>query len=163
MNLSNKKTNLTIHQLTSKRKINEIILHCSATPEGKNYKASDIDRWHKNQGWKCIGYNYVIDLDGTIEIGRNLDMIGAHTTGHNSYSIGICYIGGCAKDGKTAKDTRTPEQKIAMYELLHDLLIMYPKAEIHCHYEFAKKACPSFKLETLQKEYSLWLRAKHLE
>lgn len=158
MDLSDKKTNLTISQLTTKRKIKEIILHCSATAEGKNFHASDIDRWHKAQGWKGIGYNYVIDLDGTIEIGRSLDEIGAHTTGHNSYSIGICYIGGVAKDGKTAKDTRTADQKIAMYSLLHDLLTIYPNAEVHCHYEFAKKACPSFKLETLQREYQTWLR-----
>ena len=93
------------------RKINEIIVHCSATPEGKDFHASDIDRWHKAQGWKCIGYNYVIDLDGTVEPGRPLNEIGAHTVGHNSNSIGICYIGGCAKDGRTPKDTRTPEQK----------------------------------------------------
>ena len=139
------------------RKINEIILHCSATAEGKNYHASDIDKWHKAKGWKSIGYHYVIDLDGTIEPGRPLNEIGAHTTGHNSYSIGICYIGGCAKDGRTPKDTRTPEQKLAMYQLLYDLLNTYPKATVHGHYEYANKACPSFKIEDLQREYHLWL------
>lgn len=139
------------------RKINEIILHCSATAEGKNYHASDIDKWHKAKGWKGIGYHYVIDLDGTVEPGRPLNEIGAHTTGHNANSIGICYIGGCAKDGRTPKDTRTPEQKLAMYQLLYDLLNTYPKATVHGHYEFANKACPSFKIEDLQREYHLWL------
>ena len=139
------------------RKINEIILHCSATAEGKNYHASDIDKWHKAKGWKGIGYHYVIDLDGTVEPGRPLNEIGAHTTGHNANSIGICYIGGCAKDGRTPKDTRTPEQKLAMYQLLYDLLNTYPKATIHGHYEYANKACPSFKIEDLQREYHLWL------
>ena len=139
------------------RKINEIILHCSATAEGKNYHASDIDKWHKAKGWKGIGYHYVIDLDGTVEPGRPLNQIGAHTEGHNANSIGICYIGGCAKDGRTPKDTRTPEQKLAMYQLLYDLLNTYPKATVHGHYEYANKACPSFKIEDLQREYHLWL------
>ena len=142
--------------------IKEIIIHCSATPEGKDFRASDIDRWHKAQGWQCIGYNFVIDLDGNIEIGRDLQKIGAHTTGHNSYSIGICYIGGCAKDGKTAKDTRTPEQKIAMYQLIHDLLESYPNAEVSCHNQWAQKACPSFKIDQLQREYHLWLQVNKI-
>ena len=144
------------------RQIKEIILHCSATPEGKDFHAKDIDRWHKAQGWKCIGYHYVIDLDGTVEPGRPLNEVGAHTTGHNSYSIGICYIGGCDKTGKKAKDTRTPEQKLAMYQLLYDLLNTYPKAEVSCHNQWANKACPSFKIEDFQREYHLWLTVKNL-
>lgn len=139
------------------RKINEIILHCSATAEGKDFHASDIDKWHRKNGWKCIGYHFVIDLDGTIEPGRPISQVGAHTTGHNSNSIGVCYIGGCAKDGRTPKDTRTPEQKLAMYQLLYDLLNTYPKATVSTHNMWANKACPSFKLEDLQREYNLWL------
>jgi N-acetylmuramoyl-L-alanine amidase len=127
------------------------------TFQGKDYTVEDIRRWHKKQGWKDIGYHYVIYRDGSVHPGRPLQQIGAHTTGHNSYSIGICYIGGCAKDGRTPKDTRTPEQKLAMYKLLYDLLETYPKATVHGHYEFANKACPSFKMEDLQKEYHLWL------
>lgn len=92
------------------RKINQIIVHCSATPEGKNFNANDIDRWHKERGFDCIGYHYVIDLDGTIEKGRPIEKVGAHVKGHNSNSIGVCYIGGLASDGKTPKDTRTVEQ-----------------------------------------------------
>ena len=132
------------------RNINEIIIHCSATKEGANFHASDIDKWHKQKGWKGIGYHYVIDLEGTIEKGRPITEIGAHCTGHNKNSIGICYIGGLAKDGKTAKDTRTKEQKDAMLKLLIELIIKYPKATIHGHNEFAAKACPSF---NVQKEY----------
>ena len=144
------------------RQIKEIILHCSATPENKDFHASDIDRWHKQRGFNSIGYHFVITLDGTIERGRPIEKAGAHTTGHNSYSIGICYIGGCAKDGRTPKDTRTPEQKIALYKLIDDLLMLYPTAEIHCHYEYANKACPSFKLETFKQEYKLWLEAQKI-
>ena len=100
------------------RKINEIILHCSATAEGKDYTVADIDKWHKQRGFKCIGYHYVIYRDGSVHQGRPLNEIGAHTTGHNANSIGICYIGGCAKDGRTPKDTRTPQQKEALFSLI---------------------------------------------
>ena len=142
------------------RKINEIILHCSATPEGKDFRAADIDRWHKKQGWKCIGYNYVIDLDGKVEEGRPLSMTGAHTVGHNQNSIGVCYIGGVEKDNvKKAKDTRTISQKESMYALVYQLLNLYNLsiANVHCHNEFAAKACPSFKIDQFRAEYNKWL------
>jgi N-acetylmuramoyl-L-alanine amidase len=133
------------------RKINEIIIHCSATPEGKAFYAKDIDKWHKARGWKGIGYHYVIDLDGKIEKGRSEDQIGSHCVGHNKNSIGICYIGGLDKDGNP-KDTRTKEQKEALWNLLRQLLCKYPKATIHGHNEFSTKACPCF---DVQKEYNI--------
>lgn len=132
------------------RKIDEIIIHCSATAEGKDFNAADIDRWHKQRGFKKIGYHYVIKLDGTIEKGRGVEEIGAHCLNHNKNSIGICYIGGLASDGKTPKDTRTTEQKKALWKLIVELLIKYPNATIHGHREFANKACPCF---DAQKEY----------
>ena len=82
------------------RKINEIILHCSATPENKNFTVEDITKWHNAKGWDGCGYHYVIHLDGTIHNGRPLQKIGAHCLGHNTNSIGICYIGGVDKNGK---------------------------------------------------------------
>ena len=133
------------------RRIDEIIIHCTATIEGKNFKAKDIDKWHKQRGWKGIGYHYVIDLDGTIEKGRPESEIGAHTVGHNRYSIGVVYVGGLDKNGKP-KDTRTEEQKEALLEILRQLLSKYPKATIHGHNEFAKKACPCF---DVRKEYDM--------
>ncbi len=75
------------------RQITEIILHCSDTVEGRDYTVEDIDRWHKNRGWRSIGYHYVIYRDGTVHEGRPLKQIGAHCKGHNYHSIGICYIG----------------------------------------------------------------------
>lgn len=126
------------------RKINEIIVHCAATPEGKNFKAADIDRWHRERKMKCIGYHYVVDLDGTVEPGRPEIEIGAHCLGHNQYSIGVCYVGGLAADGKTPKDTRTAAQKEALLALLNKLRAKYPNASIHGHRDFAAKACPSF-------------------
>jgi N-acetylmuramoyl-L-alanine amidase len=126
------------------RKINEIIVHCTATAEGKNFKAADIDRWHKAKGWNGIGYHHVVDLDGTVEPGRPESEVGAHCLKHNANSIGVVYVGGLASDGNTPKDTRTPEQKAALVKLLTELKYRYPNATIHGHRDFAAKACPSF-------------------
>ena len=126
------------------RKIKEIIVHCSATAEGKDFGAKDIDLWHRAQGWDCIGYHYVVKLDGTVESGRPIDKVGAHCKGHNAYSIGVCYIGGLAADGKTPKDTRTPQQKAALQLLVDNLKRVYPGSKVYGHCDFAKKACPSF-------------------
>lgn len=141
------------------RQINSIILHCSATQEGQNFKASDIDKWHKQQGWNCIGYHYVIDLDGKIETGRPIEQIGAHCKGHNSYSIGICYIGGVDKKNKE-KDTRTEAQKESMYKLVKELMSKYhiDITSVHTHNEYDnKKACPSFTIYQFRAEFSKWL------
>ena len=127
--------------------ITEIIIHCSATREGADYHASDIDRWHKQRGFRRIGYHYVIDLDGTIEGGRPENETGAHCTGHNSNSIGVCYIGGTDCTGKP-KDTRTDAQKRSLQQLLRMLVKKYPQATIHSHRDFANKACPSFDATT---------------
>ena len=126
------------------RQINEIIVHCAATREGRDFTVEDITRWHKARGFATIGYHYVIYRDGSIHKGRPLEQIGAHCVGHNKHSIGICYIGGCASDGKTPKDTRTPEQKEALLALLRRLKARFPNATIHRHRDFAAKACPSF-------------------
>lgn len=133
------------------RTIKEIIVHCSATPEGKDYTVDQIRQWHLARGFNDIGYHFVIYRDGSIHKGRPIEKAGAHCLNHNRFSIGICYIGGCAADGKAPKDTRTPEQKEALIKLIMDLLCDYPKATIHGHREFANKACPSF---DVQKEYA---------
>ena len=128
----------------SKRVITEIIVHCSATPEGRDYTTTDITRWHKKRGFTTIGYHYVIYRDGSIHPGRDINVGGAHCVGHNTHSIGICYIGGCEKDGRTPKDTRTEEQKKTLLSMLKKLRVIYPKAKIYGHRDFANKACPSF-------------------
>lgn len=137
--------------IKSVRQITKIILHCSATREGQDVSVETIRKWHLNRGWSDIGYHYVIYLDGSIHEGRPVNRSGAHTKGHNSKSIGVCYIGGVEKDGKTPKDTRTPEQDTALTNLITALLEMYPTATLHGHNEFANKACPSF---DVQKEYN---------
>ena len=110
----------------------------------RDFGAKDIDLWHKAQGWDCIGYHYVVRIDGTIEEGRPVERIGAHCKGHNAYSIGVCYVGGLASDGKTPKDTRTPEQKAALLSLIRRLKSNYTGATVYGHCDFAKKACPCF-------------------
>lgn len=133
--------------VTNSRYINEIIVHCSATAEGKDFTVADIKKWHLARGFSDIGYHYVIYRDGSINKGRDESKIGAHCTGHNSHSIGVCYIGGCASDGKTPKDTRTAAQKATLVKLLKQLKAKYPRAKIYPHYKFAAKACPSFNAE----------------
>ena len=82
------------------RRITEIIVHCSATCEGKDFGAGDINVWHIARGFDCIGYHYVVRLDGTVERGRDEQRIGAHCVGHNAMSIGVCYIGGLGDDNQ---------------------------------------------------------------
>ena len=125
------------------RKISLIIVHCSANREGSALRMADIDRYHRSLGWKGCGYHYVIPVDGTIEQGRPEDMVGAHCKNHNRHSIGVCYIGGLAADGKTPKDTRTEEQKRALRMMIEDLHKRYPKAMIvgHCELEESGALC----------------------
>lgn len=139
----------------SKRTITELIVHCSATPEGVDYTVDDIRKWHRQQGWSDIGYHYVVYRNGLIVDGRDVDLIGAHCLkgGHNTHSIGICYVGGVDKDDvKKSKDTRTHEQRAALKAILIDLKRLYPNARIYGHRDFDKgKDCPSFDART---EYS---------
>lgn len=128
----------------SKRTINEIIVHCTATPEGRIETVQSIRNMHKAKGWSDIGYHYLIGLNGECWEGRNVNLIGAHCEGHNSNSIGVCYVGGVDKKMQ-AKDTRTEKQKDALVALLKYLRKLYPKAKIYGHHDFNKgKSCPCF-------------------
>ena len=116
--------------INNSNKVDAIIIHCSATREGQDIGAKEIDAMHKQRVFNGIGYHYVIRLNGKVEKGRNETAIGAHcnTKGfskesYNRHSIGICYVGGLDKAGK-AKDTRTPEQKEALIDLA---VIRYPR------------------------------------
>ena len=134
------------------RKINKIIIHCTATPEDRPHDVADITRWHLARGFNTIGYHYLIHIDGRIEQGRPIEKQGAHCSGQNRGSIGICYVGGMTKDMKKAKDTRTPKQKDSLILLMIQLMYKYNKdMTIHGHNEFANKACPSF---NVQEEYA---------
>lgn len=129
------------------RKIDKIIIHCSATPEGRDVSTETIRQWHLQRGWSDIGYHYVIELDGKVVPGRPIERIGAHCKGENTGSIGVCYVGGVDAEMKP-KDTRTEAQRAALHGLLFDLTDNFPKATIHGHNEFSSKACPSFNVQT---------------
>lgn len=142
----------TIRLKRSKRRIDEIIVHCTATPEGQPRTVEQIRQQHKAQGWSDIGYHILVTLDGQAHLGRDMDISGAHAEGHNSHSIGVCYVGGVEnrpgvayKDLK-AKDTRTEAQKATLMALLMDLRKLYPKARIigHRDVDTHGKSCPSF-------------------
>lgn len=127
------------------RPINEVIVHCTATPEGRDVSVETIRGWHKAQGWKDIGYHWVVLLDGTVKPGRPEKDVGSHVAGHNTGTIGVVYVGGVAKDGKTAKDTRTPAQKAALLATVKALIAKYPTIKkVTGHNQYAAKACPSF-------------------
>lgn len=127
----------------SKRNINEIIVHCTATKEGNEVSVGTIRKWHIERGFSEIGYHYVVDQNGIPHLGRDVDLVGAHCTNHNSRSIGVCYVGGLDKDGK-AKDTRTMYQKDGLLILITRLKQLYPYAVVHSHCDYANKACPCF-------------------
>ena len=128
------------------RPLDKIILHCSATREGQHISVDTMRQWHLKRGWKDIGYHYVIYIDGSVHKGRPIEQVGSHTIGQNTGSIGICYVGGVEKDGKTPKDTLNELQETAMVNLIKALREEYGDMTLHGHNEFAAKACPSFKV-----------------
>ena len=124
-----------------------IVVHCSATRPSMDIGKTDIDRWHRAKSWLAIGYHYVIKRDGTIEEGRPDNVMGAHVSGHNSHSVGICLIGGVDEhDINKAENNFTDEQFESLQELLTGLQEKYPEAVIQGHRDFTgvKKDCPSF-------------------
>lgn len=139
------------------RTIDKIIIHCTATREGQDVTVKIIDQWHKQRGFACIGYHYVIMPDGKVEKGRNETTVGAHCKGHNKTSIGICYVGGLDANGHI-KDTRTPAQKEALKRLIADICRRHSITEIRGHRDYSPdlnkngviephewtKACPCF-------------------
>lgn len=131
--------------LDTARPISEIIFHCTATPEGKDFTVADIRAWHKARGWADIGYHYIVYRDGRIMVGRPIGQIGSHVAGHNTGTIGVSYVGGVSADGKAAKDTRTPEQIRSMLYLRNALMAKHKGIKkLSGHNEYAAKACPSF-------------------
>ena len=131
------------------RRIDEIIVHCTATPQGMAVSVADIDRWHRQRGFAGIGYHFVVYLDGTVHKGRPVDQAGAHCKGHNAHSIGVCYVGGLDTNGHPT-DTRTPAQKETLCNLVTALKKQYPHAKVYGHRQLANTACPCFDAE---KEY----------
>ena len=150
-------------------KLKYLVLHCTATPEGRDVSAADIRRMHTSpvsaggRGWKQPGYTDVFRLDGTIEriVNNNEDAnvdpweITNGAKGYNAVSRHVVYAGGCARDGKTPKDTRTPAQLKAMEAYVKEFHHRFPGVRIIGHNEVAAKACPSFDVQKWLKSIGI--------
>lgn len=137
-----------------------LVLHCTATPEGREVSSKEIRHWHTDlvkkggRGWKQVGYTDLFHLDGTVErlVKNNEDAevdpweVTNGAAGYNSVSRHVVYAGGLAKDGKTAKDTRTAAQLNAMTAYVRDFHERFPQIKIVGHRDLpgVNKACPSF-------------------
>ena len=146
-----------------------LVLHCTATPEGREVSSEEIRRWHTDpvckggRGWRQVGYTDLIHLDGRIErlVANNEDAtvdpweITNGAKGYNSVSRHIVYVGGVASDGKQAKDTRTRAQREAMESYVKDFHRRFPKVRIIGHGEVAAKDCPSFDVQAWLKSIGI--------
>ncbi|MBO4600131.1 MAG: N-acetylmuramoyl-L-alanine amidase [Bacteroidales bacterium] len=125
------------------REIDDIIIHCTATRKNRHHTVADIRRWHLQRGFDDIGYHYIIYLDGSVHVGRPIEIEGAHAYGHNQHSIGICYVGGLDRRGRPANTlNRAQERSLAM--LVKVLKSIFPQAGVHGHNEYSEKECPCF-------------------
>ena len=128
------------------RTINKLIIHCSATPETMDIGAKEINRWHKQRGWRGIGYHYVIRRNGELEPGRQVSQAGAHARGYNKKSIGICLIGGVDSQTKKPENNFTKEQFGALLQVIKCLRNVFVDVKILGHRDLphVNKACPCF-------------------
>ena len=150
-------------------KLKRLVLHCTATPEGREVSAADIRHWHCDpvskggRGWKQVGYTDMIHLDGKVErlVKNNEDAnvdpweVTNGAAGYNSTSRHVVYVGGVAKDGKTPKDTRTTAQKTALAAYVKDFHKRFPGIPIVGHNQLAAKACPSFDVQEWLKQIGI--------
>lgn len=114
-----------------------IVIHCSATRPSQDIDAAEITRWHRQRGFVAIGYHYVIKRDGTVEQGRPEDTVGAHVSGHNSNSIGICLVGGVSENDVNKPESNfTKEQMAALKTLITDIRTRYPNTKVQGHRDF---------------------------
>ena len=147
-----------------------LVIHCTATPEGREVSADAIRHWHTDpvskggRGWKQVGYTDMIHLDGRVErlVKNNEDAnvdpweMTNGAKGYNAISRHIVYVGGVdANDVKKAVDTRTPAQKEALKRYVLDFHKRFPKVKIIGHNQVANKACPSFDVPKWLKEIGI--------
>lgn len=142
-----------------------LVIHCTATPEGREVTAAEIRRWHTSpppagRGWKQVGYTDLIHLDGRVErlVDNNEDgnvdpwEVTNGAKGYNGVSRHVVYAGGLSSDKKTPKDTRTAAQLEALKNYVTAFHRRHPSVRIVGHNELAAKACPSFDVQE-------WLRS----
>ena len=126
------------------RKIDLIVVHCSATRCDQHYSVRALIRDHSDR-FGFTGYHYYVTRGGRVYQTRHEQLIGAHAKGYNQHSLGVCYEGGLDTRGNPA-DTRTQKQKRALLALLKQLKAEHPQAQILGHRDLpgVKKDCPCF-------------------
>ena len=135
------------------RKVDEVIVHCTATRpnwwQGKSLvdKAAEVEKWHLERGFSAIGYHWLIDRSGEVIAGRPENMAGAHARGHNAHSIDISLFGGHGSSADDEFDDHyTPEQEIALRKLIDDIKQRHPIKKVTGHNQYSTKACPGFRV-----------------
>lgn len=132
-----------------------IVIHCSATPPDMDIGREEIDRWHKERGFREIGYHFIIRRSGGVEKGRWVRVAGSHVKGYNSRSVAVCMVGGVDKNMKP-EDNFTEAQWNALLDVVFFLKGLFPDAEIVGHRDLdSKKACPSFDVTEWAKRVKL--------
>ncbi|MCZ0963905.1 peptidoglycan recognition protein family protein [Paracoccus benzoatiresistens] len=144
-------TSAMIYQGASRHPVREIIVHCSATrPEWMDgrpiaEKVAEIRRWHLANGWNDIGYHWIIDRPGKVLVGRGETVIGAHTVGKNSGTIGVCLIGGHGSaETDSFSDHYTRAQDVTLGQMIDAISSRTQIERVSGHNEYAAKACPGF-------------------
>ena len=135
--------------MTPRKSTKHIVIHCSATRPSQDVGVTEIRRWHKNQGWKDIGYHFVIKRDGTVQRGRAENLVGAHALPQiwNQTSVAICMVGGVKQDNfQIAENNFTKPQWASLKKLIGELSKKYPGTKVLGHRDIPRvaKACPSF-------------------
>lgn len=135
--------------------IDTIMIHCTATPSGREVSVAELDAWHKaanfepyvTPGGKKVyaGYHLLVHIDGSYERIRPDSQRGQHCRQEdmNNRAVAVCYVGGCDNNNKPC-DTRTEPQKKTLLTLVRTLKGRYPHAQVVGHRDYAPKACPCF-------------------
>ena len=125
-----------------------IVIHCSATRCDRDFSVDNLIATG-NAKFGQPSYHWYVRRNGNLVPILPESVRGAHARGYNRCSLGICYEGGIGRGGQ-ATDTRTPQQKATLYELLKQLHRDYPKARIIGHRELphVAKSCPGFTAST---------------
>lgn len=144
-----KDSSINIQERLTRRDSTEyIVVHHAATKADHDATIEDIHRWHLARGWSACGYNFVIERDGALRVGRPLWAQGAHVAGHNHYSVGICMVGGLDDDGEVVDNFGDSQYK-TLESLLIVLKEVYPEAQICKHKDLASTKCNNVNLKEI--------------
>ena len=124
-----------------------IVIHCAATKASMDIGLTEIRKWHvQDNGWRDVGYHYIIRRNGEVELGRSIRDTGAHAAGYNHKSVSVCMVGGMAEDN-SSENNFTAQQWTALLDLVKQLKSNYPDADVIGHNEISEKECPSFDVQ----------------